>query len=169
LDDDEYADDYGPCARTYASLNAYNETGHYAAVTESLAVEPTGAHDAGDTSRLINGEARDTGRPCTKSFWSISTERRVASRDARRHVDHLLELLDGKGEHLRTLREAGWRFRVSIFWESKYGHGGPILGPQTMRRLAELELEIWFDCYYLDRESDPPEVEGHPDWRPLKL
>ena len=159
MDGNEYDNEYATCARTHASLRAICKNGRTASVTERLAIAPHAAHDL-DEEGLTRRRA---------SVWRISTDKLVSSRDARRHVDHLLQLLEGKDDALAMLKDAGWKFDIFVFWESKSGHGGPMLGPAMMRRLAELELEIGFDCYYLDRESEPPEVEGHPGWRPLKL
>ena len=70
------------------------------------------------------------------------------SKDVRRHVDWILGQLVDKTDVLHRLQRAGYRMDISCFWVSKSGHGGPMLGPATMRQLAEANLEIGFDVYF---------------------
>lgn len=49
-----------------------------------------------------------------------------------------------------------------LFWDSKWGHGGPTLDAGSMRRLGELEISLWFDVYFSEPNREPEEVEGHP-------
>lgn len=66
-----------------------------------------------------------------------------------RHIDYLLEAIDGKDDLLASLVREGWEIDVSVFWVSN-GGGGPMISPQTMGRLSQLNLEIGFDVYFND-------------------
>jgi hypothetical protein len=79
--------------------------------------------------------------------WFLSTKGVTASKEVRRHVNWILERLDGKDEILRSLQEGGNRMNLLCYLLSADGHGGPILSPAIMRRLGALELEVEFDIY----------------------
>ena len=65
----------------------------------------------------------------------------------------MLEMLEGKDPEIETLRAAGWDMDVSVYWESRHGHGGPALWPEQSARLGALGLEIWFDIYFHDGDD----------------
>ncbi|MBB5344470.1 hypothetical protein HDF10_002449 [Edaphobacter lichenicola] len=77
--------------------------------------------------------------------WFLSSEEYVSSRDARHHLDWLLDRLRRKAEALRDLQEKPCvKMYVSCPWWSQHGGGGPSLWPEQMRGLAELNLECSF-------------------------
>jgi len=39
------------------------------------------------------------------------------------------------------------RMDVFCYWRSMHGHGGPMLDAKHMSALADLNLQIGFDCY----------------------
>lgn len=41
---------------------------------------------------------------------------------------------------------------VSCVWWSALGHGGPVLWPEQMKALADLNRECSFDIYFADDE-----------------
>lgn len=49
---------------------------------------------------------------------------------------------------------------ISCFWASAYGHGGPALSPQSMQKLAQLELEIGFDVYFWGEDQREQQASG---------
>lgn len=82
--------------------------------------------------------------------WFLETDRVIASKDVRRHVDWLIEQLTGKEEIVRQVLANQGRVEVSCYWFSSNGHGGPMLSPYTMGKLSELGIGIWFDVYFDD-------------------
>jgi hypothetical protein len=48
----------------------------------------------------------------------------VDSRDFRRHLDWLLDQLDGRTESLLALQESGWTAYASVYWLSRSGTVG---------------------------------------------
>lgn len=90
------------------------------------------------------------------SGWFISTEGLLTSRDSRDHLDWILRQLNCKDTAIAQIHDRGWKAYLFFYWSSLHGHGGPTLSPHQMKRLAELCLEISFDCYFLndDKESE---------------
>ena len=79
--------------------------------------------------------------------WFLTSEDEIDSRDVRRHIDYLLDKIEGKADSLVSIRESGGSADIMCFWVSAAGQGGPSLWPTQMAKLAELDLEIWFDIY----------------------
>lgn len=160
---DGYNDEYATCEETYATLRFINEDGSPKVVTDLLQVTPTRRTTKGEDHIWAEGEwrARPNNRPAKMSSWSLCTRRRLCSRDARRHIDHLLDQLAGKDSAVAQLRHQGWQGEITVFWVSKSGHGGPTLHPACMSRLGQLGLTLWFDVYFNESEASPEVLENH--------
>jgi Domain of unknown function (DUF4279) len=79
----------------------------------------------------------------------LSSKNQIDSRDVRRHIDWLLERLRGKQKLLHLLQaESGVSMDVFCYWNSAQGQGGPSLDAEQMRQLADLNLDIGFDCFF---------------------
>ncbi len=146
----EYDDDYPTCDQSYATLRILSEAVDPDVMSARLGIAASRAHRRGDrgSGRAIHG----------LNGWFLTTEEIVQSRDVRRHIDWLLERMDPLRAALASLRAEGCRADIFCFWVSASGHGGPGLMPGSMRRLADLELEVWFDVYF--RGSDEPADEA---------
>ena len=119
-----YDDDYGTCARTYATLLIYPVRTDPEAISGRLGIEPSTWQRKGGP---IAG--RPPSRIAEIDLWCLSTKGQVESRDSRRHVNWLLDRIDGKAAVLRSLQDEGGRICVSCFWLSESGHGGPTISP----------------------------------------
>jgi hypothetical protein len=135
----EYSDDYPTCKAIYASLLIYHEDLDPEHISRRLSLTPSAA--------FVKGHSIGTTESAPRGGWFLSTKGVVTSKDARRHVDWLLDRLEGRESELAVLRERGYEMSISCYWLSVEGHGGPTLSPPQMRRLSALELEIWFDMY----------------------
>lgn len=142
-----YDDDYGTCERTHATLLIYPVRTDPETITGRLGIEPTKWQRKGEP---IPG----TQQTAEVDLWYLGTKERVESRDSRRHVDWLLDAIEGKAAVVRALQEEGARIAVNCFWLSRSGHGGPTISPGQMRRLGGLNIELWFDVYFVG--DDPP-------------
>lgn len=130
-----YDDAYATCDSTYATLRVYPGAISPEEVTERLGIEATDTMTETRTGEPLNG-------------WFLSSKTNVASRDVRRHIDWLLDKIDPAALALVSLPASeGVDADVACFWDSAQGHGGPILSPVQMKRLASLDLDIWFDVY----------------------
>lgn len=135
-----YDDDYPTCAETFSTLRIFSDNVTPQDITNTLAVDPSNIFHKGDS----NG----TGKTKRKAHgWFLSTEGLVDSRDCRRHIDEILDRMDGRARSLRELRNRGCSADITSFWVSTGFAGGPVLEPCQMRRLSELDLALWWDIY----------------------
>ena len=138
------ADDagYPTCRTTHATLRAFSPSVPAERVTKLLDIEPTNTHAVGDPIGAGGRGARK------QHGWFLSTEERVSSSDTRQHIDWLLDRLEPAREGHAQLVGEGVVFDLFSYWESAKGHGGPMLEPSQMRRLAELGLVCGWDVYF---------------------
>lgn len=141
-----YNDEYPTCQYTHATLRVAHRDLEPSSVWTTLQLDPD----------FMGPKA-----------WSMTSENRVVSKDVRRHIDWLLDRLEGREEAIRTLQDKGVEMSVYCLWVSKYGQGGPMLNPETMRRLADLQFELGFEIYFgegdVEDGSQPmpcPTLEG---------
>lgn len=154
-----YDDEYPTCARTYATLCVYPGDVDPDEVTARLGIEPSERQRRGEVSPRPDRPPR----AATLNGWFLGSRGRVDSRDSRRHIDWLLDRLEPKAEALRALQATGCRMSISCYWLSRSGHGGPTVPPAQMRRLAALDVALWFDVY---GPYDEGEGEGEGDAEP---
>lgn len=140
--------DYPTCESTYGTLLIHSSDMDPREVTSLLGINPSKSQVAGDVRASRNHPIL-----IKLSGWFLSTEDKVSSKDSRDHINWILENLAGKDDAFIELRERGWEPSLSIYWLSLSGYGGPTLSPSQMKRLAELDLEIWFDCYFLNDDE----------------
>ena len=143
-------DDYPTCAKTYATLCIYPGDTDPTAITDRLGIEPSNWQRLGEVMQRA-------GRPPNVALingWILESWGQVASRDSRCHIDWLLDRVAPKVDAVRSLQEMGCRMEISYCWLSRSGHGGPTVSPSQMKRLAELNIELWFDFYGPYEEAD---------------
>jgi hypothetical protein len=136
-----YDDDYSSCLRTYATLRVYPGDLDPDEVTRVLGIEPT------STQRLGQVLAPST-RLASLNGWFLSSQDSVDSRDSRRHIDWVLDAVEPHNVGLSTLRELGARMDISCYWLSATGNGGPTISPHQAGRLADAQLDCWWDVYF---------------------
>ena len=140
---------YSTCEDTYVKLLIYPGPHGVNEVTDVLEIKPTSTQEKGN--EIVN--SRGNKRVAKNSLWVLSSEQRVASRDLRDHLDWLLSKIQGSQIGLKKVQ--GWdglKMTVSCVWWSAFGHGGPVLWPEQMKALADLNLECSFDIYFADDE-----------------
>jgi hypothetical protein len=133
----KYDDHYATCARTYATLAIKHMDP--STITERVGIEPSQSQRKGDRIRPAGA------RIAPFHGWFLSTKGHIESRDSRRHIDWLLDRLEGKSDEILQLQSDGCEMFVSCYWLSARGQGGPTISPDEMRRLGSLNLELWFD------------------------
>ncbi|MBN9121434.1 MAG: DUF4279 domain-containing protein [Planctomycetes bacterium] len=148
----EYNHDYATCDETYATLCVYHHDLDPDAVSHLLELRPTRSQRRGDV-RNPNAAAPV---PLPTGAWFLCTRDASRSRDVRFHIDLLLRVLAEKGDAIRQLAAQGCQLRIDCYWESAHGHGGPMIWPETMARLAELGIELGFDVYFYGEDGRPP-------------
>jgi hypothetical protein len=136
-----YSDDYETCKETYATLCVYPGALDPDEVSQRLRISPS----------TVQREGEPRGSSIVKlNGWFLCSREHVASRDARRHIDWVLDRVEPAAADLEELRESGARVDLSCYWLSSSGHGGPTVSPPQSRRLAALRLDCWFDVYFTE-------------------
>lgn len=147
---DLYDDNYASCEETRCTLRIYTGLRDPDVISIRLGVQPT------STSRIGRRVTNRLGRGRIERFngWFLCSENHVKSKDLRRHLDWLTDLLlPAKGELHALQDDPDIRMEVSCVWWSKSGHGGPVLSVRQMRDLTTLGLELGFDLYFLDPDE----------------
>lgn len=125
-------------------------------VTTLIGAQPTSTQKQGEFRSKKRGTAYK------KTGWFLSSEGSTSSKDSRDHLDFLLSRLSEADDGINELHDRGFLIDLCVRWDSKAGHGGPTLSPSQMSRLAELEIELWFDIYFhgdeflCEGETPPP-------------
>jgi hypothetical protein len=140
-----YDDDYGTCARTYATLLIYPVRTDTEAITQRLGIEPSSWQRRGGP---VASSLRRPPRVAEIDGWFLTTRGLIESRDSRRHIDWLLDQIEGKAVELRSLLDEGSRICITCYWSAASCGGGPRISPEQMRRLGALNIELWFDIYF---------------------
>lgn len=135
-----YIDDYSSCSRTYATLLIYTGEVPPGEVTRILGIPPTTISIAADIPRKkVNG-------------WFLSSQDIIESKDSRRHIDYIIEVVSPVKDRIGQLQSRGFQIGVLCFWESATGNGGPTLSPNQMKELGQLNLELSWDIWFADSE-----------------
>jgi hypothetical protein len=141
-----YQDGYPSCAYTHVWFRIAHQDLQPAAITRLLGVRPSKAHPTGVSVRLWESAPP---RKAKMGGWWLETEGQVKSFDARRHIDWVLDRLDGKGPTLRKLLRKGYLVDLCCVWHAHSDTGGgPTLSPAQLTRLAKLGIDLWFDIYF---------------------
>jgi len=86
------------------------------------------------------------------NLWKWSTERTTDTTDPVLHIQKIIEYVTPSAQKLRALQNDGCQTDIIVFWVSS-GQGGPEMGVDTMRALVELNLPIWWDIYFGNRDE----------------
>jgi Domain of unknown function (DUF4279) len=151
---DNAVSDYPTCAACFASL--YIEAGDIDPeyITECLKTGPTSTQKKGELARISSSRVNP------HSGWRLSSKAAVDSKDLRSHLDWLFDRIARRRAELEALRAMGCVIHVACYWLSKAGHGGPMISLPQIRKLVELELELWMDIYFL---GEPEFEDGGPE------
>jgi hypothetical protein len=141
----DYDDSYPTCLRTYSTLRIFSDQLEPEEITRTIGIEATESFQKGD----VHGQGKLRRKA---NGWFYSTKKECSSRDGRRHIDLLLDLLEGKDGAVVDLRSKGCALDITSFWDST-GQGGPWLMPDQMLKLGSLGLEVWWDIYFSDEKE----------------
>lgn len=141
---------YPSCDRTAASLLIYPESRTSREITSSLGISPSFVQDVGE--RIVTSLGRV--RVAKITYWELTSEYAVVSKDLRDHLNWLIEILLPRRFELRTLQASGDRMSIQCSWWSACGNGGPVLWPRQMKALAELNLECAFEIQFYPPDDD---------------
>ncbi|WP_417835046.1 DUF4279 domain-containing protein [Thalassospira xiamenensis] len=135
--------EYSSCEETFSELIIYTSK-NSSEVTEMLGMSPSSAQDKGDriqTSRGVDRFAKET-------YWALSSEGMILSKDLRHHLNWLLKSIYSKRYQLLEIQNfSDVKMAVNCKWWSR-GSGGPTIWPEQMKVLSEMNLELTFDIYF---------------------
>lgn len=80
-----YDDTYSSCTETYVTLLIYPGETHPNKITELLGIDPSNISIKGEDQR---------GRK--QNGWFLTTQGQIESKDCRRHIDNLLDVVEPK-------------------------------------------------------------------------
>jgi hypothetical protein len=116
------ASDNQNCYECYAQLLIYPSEIHPHKVSEALNLEATKINVIGDTLSNSLGKVREI----KVAGWFLSSVYHVKSKDLRENL----------------------KMTLCCVWRSRNGHGGPVLWPEQMKNISDLNLECSFDVYF---------------------
>jgi hypothetical protein len=149
----EYDDSYPTCAETYSTLRIFSDDLPPEEVAATLGIQATESFRKGDVHSRGKLLRKDNG-------WFYSTKQFSDSRDFRRHLDKILDALDGRIGAVKTLQSKGCKIEITTYWASSSGQGGPWLMPDQMLKLGTLGISIWWDIYFLGEAEQPDSTES---------
>lgn len=131
-----YDDNYETCYETYSTLRIYTNSEPPSNITKIIGIKPTELTiiGTGRKKNNVNG-------------WFLSSENFVVSKDSRKHIDWILNQIYPLKDKILEFIYKGYRIDISCYWSSMHGTGGPTLPPYQMKKLSDLNIEIWFDFY----------------------
>lgn len=138
---EEYNDNYESCHETFVTLRIYSDNISPEEISKSLKTNPSESVSKGDVYGIKTRKIRN------HNGWFLTSEGFVESKDCRRHFDFLADKITSLKPNFKELQNKGCQIDISCFWSSENGQGGPTLSPKQLKKLAQLELEIWFDIY----------------------
>jgi hypothetical protein len=148
----DYNDTYETCERTIVELRIYSDSLVPAEISKCLSMTPSTSVTKG---QLLISRSGDRQRVGKVNSWILSSEQHINSKDARRHLDWLLDQISEVKSALGELHSSG---KVTLYvvciWWSAFGNGGPRFWPRQLQRLGELELELEIDCAFFGTEPN---------------
>lgn len=135
------------CERTAAKLYIYSEAETCVGITALLGIEPTETQERSQEWPVFLG----SGEGNSSALWILSSESFLESADFEEHLDWLLaRIVPGKSAILQLQEREGFRMAIRCVWWSMYGHGGPVLRPDQMGLIADMNLEWSVDVGFLE-------------------
>ncbi len=135
-----FNDSYATCLETHSALRIFSDSICPSEMTAMLDLQPTSLFKKGEVFGMAQLARKANG-------WFYSTKGSVQSRDTRRHIDQVLDALEPRRTGLQALIKLGCKIDICSYWLSA-GHGGPSVEHEQMKRLAELEIGVWWDVYF---------------------
>jgi len=147
-----YVDNYETCERTLAELRIYSNVIAPTEISRRLGLRPSSSVEKGQVPAVTRTGRSNVGQT---NSWILSSDGKMTSRDARRHLDWLLDQLEPVKAELVVLQDTNdVQMHVMCIWWSAFGHGGPIFWPSELLRLSALNLELEIDFAHFGSEPN---------------
>jgi len=120
-------------------------------VTEAVGIQPDFSGNKGDEKRNKLGKVMGTH---SESFWVLSTEGKVKSKDINDHLRYLLSQLLPHREAILKIADNGETY-FDILWQSTYLYAGtgPVIERDCLQGAAQLGAKMGFDIYQIDEKE----------------
>jgi hypothetical protein len=142
--------DNSNCMKTHATFRLEGDMLDPEAVTVRLHITPTFAHAKGSLFKSGSGWHKRTA-----GVWALETEKDLFSKCLERHIVLLLDKLEPVAVEVAKLKaEYALEADIVCGWFLARDHGGPTLRPETLGRIAQMDLILDWDFY------GPYEEEG---------
>lgn len=139
----KYNDSYETCEKVRVDLRVYSKSISADEIESRMRIKATRKRNKGE---LIKSAKTAKDRVLELSSWILSSEDHVSSKDARRHLDWLLEKLVSVESEFSALIEChDVSAHITCVWWSAFGGGGPIFWPHQLAMIGKLELEFEFE------------------------
>jgi hypothetical protein len=149
-------DDNPNCAETHASFRLGGDGLIAAEVNRRLGLTPDFVSERGDKDR--SGRKTRTQRT---GVWLISSQRELDTTSLEQHLLFLLGKIEPVSEALReVIEQQQLEADFFCYWASSAGHGGPVLTPEVLRRIADLGALLDIDFYDVSPEYEPESGDG---------
>ncbi len=142
---EDYDDSYPTCVETYSTLRVFSDDLAGSEITRILQIQPTKVFQKGELHTHGQLQRKSNG-------WFYSTKSLSSSRDTRRHIDLILDRLDGKLDAVNALNQERCKVDIVSYWVST-GQGGPFLTSEQMLKLGTLGISVWWDIYFEERRK----------------
>ena len=121
-------------------------------VTEAVGIQPDYSGNKGDEKRNNLGKVMGTH---SESFWVLSTEGKVESKDINDHLRYLLSQLLPHREAILKFAKSGETY-FDILWQSTYLYAGtgPVIERDCLQGAAQLGAGMGFDIYQIDEQGN---------------
>lgn len=115
-------------------------------------MRPTAVTKRGDWLQVLE-------KPSSIGAWLLSTED-ASSNKIQYHLNLLLDLISPKGQIISELKEAGYTVSISCYALTEHENVEGHIDSATIRRIADLDCNFWFDVYFDYTEFDEDQSES---------
>ncbi|MHB0935041.1 MAG: DUF4279 domain-containing protein [Armatimonadota bacterium] len=134
---------------THAHFAMYGDGLDPEVVTVALGIQPKYSGKKGD-SRLVKTKGGTRETFLYTGSWSISSSTAVNSSSSEDHLRYLLAQLEPVKENILRLQdEFSIESYFEVYWGSPIGQGGPEISPDTLLRIAQLRVTLYFELWDL--------------------
>ena len=99
------------------------------------------------------------GLPIKRGEWILNTKF-LLSTNLQEHLDTLLNLINPKKTLILNLHEQGYHLSISCYGFSDQDNVECHVNFETLKMMAELKCNFWFDIYFDSGEELEEEEEG---------
>jgi hypothetical protein len=148
------------CRATYAVFQLHGNDVDPNALTRVLGISPSYGCTKAAVSPFEGFPASDP-----TGVWAVSSEGKLFSTNLERHLLFLMDVLEPvRAKILQTVEAHRATARFFCPWWTVSGQGGPVLSPQILARISDLQASLRIDYHGLPDEyvTSKGEIHSHP-------